>query len=627
IDPVIGRDEEINRVIEILTRRTKNNPILVGDPGVGKTAIVEGLARRIVEGSVPPSLAHKRLFSLDLGSVIAGTVYRGEFEGRMKQIIDEVREQPDIVLFIDEVHMIMGAGSASGSLDAANMLKPALARGWIRCIGATTPQEYKKHIESDGALERRFQQVSIDEPSVEDAIEILKGLAPRYEQYHHVTIPDTVVEYAVRMGARHIHGNALPDKAIDLLDEAAAMVRVRSITDKDVSWLGLVHELRALRQQKRDAIVEERFLDASMHKQQEHQLDEQIQTSREKVESVHFGALTVEDIATVLERRTGVRLHTLLSEEREQLSTLSDHLKQEIFGQDDIVEHVSHAIRRARLGIQEHTRPQASFLFVGPTGTGKSELARQIAKHVFHDERALIRLDMSEFAEAYSVSKLLGSPAGYVGYRESARLTDSVKQRPHSVVLFDEIEKAHADVHHLLLQILQNGELTDATGRSIPFRHAIIVLTSNIGAEQFERGRIGFEATSAWDTQTVMQTLKDRFRPELLNRLDHVHVFHPLQSDTLKRVAEKELRALQSRLEAQHVAFEWPDAAVEHLLSFIREPLPNARTIKRHVDTLIADLIATHLLRHPKTSALHLSINKDRFDLRQKPRTTTLKEV
>jgi ATP-dependent Clp protease ATP-binding subunit ClpC len=618
IDPVIGRDKEIQRVIEILTRRTKNNPILVGDPGVGKTAIIEGLARRIVEGNVPASLMHKRVFALDLGGLIAGTVYRGEFEGRMKQIIDEVREQPDIILFIDEVHMIMGAGSASGSLDAANMLKPALARGWIRCIGATTPPEYKKHIESDGALERRFQNVSVNEPSLEDTKEILRGLTSRYEEYHHVTIPEEVIDYAVNAANRHIHDNALPDKAIDLIDEASAMVRVNNMTEGDSSWQGLIKDLRALREEKRSAVVEERFLDASMHKQQESQLQEKIQVSREKADKAHFGILTIADIAKVLERQTGVRVNTLLTEERKALENLSETIQSELFGQDDVVSKVSSAVRRARLGIQQHDRPQATFMFVGPSGTGKSELARLIAKHVFYDEKALIRLDMSEYAEGYSVSKLVGSPAGYVGYRDTARLTDSVKQRPHSVVLFDEIEKAHSDVHHLLLQILEHGELSDATGRNISFKNAIIVLTSNVGAEKFENGTIGFNETDSIDRSEIMRALKDQFRPELLNRLDNLHVFQPLDASTLKLVAEKELSLLQKHLKNQDISLNWQAAVIGHLVKGITETSINARTVKKHIGTLVADLIANHLLQNPDENIIKLSINKDLLALEAK---------
>ena len=618
IDPVIGRDIEINRAIEILSRRTKNNPILVGDPGVGKTAIVEGLARRIVEGRVPPALLNKRIFSIDLGSLIAGTVYRGEFEGRMKQMIDEVRHQPDIILFVDEVHMIMGAGSASGSLDAANLLKPALARGWIRCIGATTPSEYKKSIESDGALERRFQIIHVDEPSEEESLQILRGLASRYEQHHHVTIPDDALAYAVQASVKHIHTNALPDKAIDLIDEAAVMLRVASVTD--TGWRGLVNDLRTLRDQKRFAVVEERFLDASLHKQQEDQIEAQIKTAREQEEHAHYGAVTREMIAKVIERKTGARVMAAVAEERQALGTLAAMLKTTIFGQDEAIERVASAVRRASLGIQSTLRPLGSFLFVGPSGTGKSELARQLARQVFHSEKALIRLDMSEYAEAYSISKLVGSPAGYVGYRDRARLTDAVKQRPNSVILFDEIEKAHADVHHLLLQILEHGELTDATGRTVSFRQAFIVLTSNVGAELFENGSIGFHETDALDTESVHATLKDRFRPELLNRLDHIQIFQPLDAASLKRVIHEELRDLKDRLKKQDVRLQWKASVISHLLTQNEPRRRNARHMKQCVQTRITDLVADHLVSHPSQTNLVLSINKNAIDLRAQTR-------
>ncbi len=613
IDPVIGRDDEIDRTIEILSRRTKNNPILVGEPGVGKTAIVEGLARRIVEGNVPAALLNKRIFSIDLGSLIAGTVYRGEFEGRMKQMIDEVRDQPDIILFVDEVHMVMGAGSASGSLDAANMLKPALARGWIRCIGATTAAEYKKSIESDGALERRFQMIRVDEPSEEETLQILRGVASCYEEHHHVAIPDDTLRFAVQASVKHIHTNALPDKAIDLIDEAAAMLRVSQVTE--AGWRNLVNELRALRDQKRFAVVEERFLDASLHKQQEDVLEDQIKEARAAEREAHYGAVTREMIARVIERKTGARVSAVAADERKALANLSVNLKRAIFGQDEAIDRVSAAVRRAALGIQSTARPLGSFLFVGPSGTGKSELARQLALQVFHSEKSLIRLDMSEFAESHSVSKLIGSPAGYVGYRDTARLTDAVKQRPNTVVLFDEIEKAHADVHHLLLQILEHGQLTDATGRTISFRQAFIVLTSNVGAELFENGAIGFQESDTLDIENIRATLKDRFRTELLNRIDHIQVFQPLDKTSLKRIVQCELSSLKEQLHRQDIDLKWRASVVSHVLGDHATRKANARNVKHQVQTHITDLVADFLINHPSETHLLLTINKNAIDL------------
>lgn len=620
LDPVIGRDDEIERLMEILMRRTKNNPVLIGEPGVGKTAIVEGLARNIVEGNVPPALMNKRIFALDLGSLIAGTVYRGEFEGRMKQIIDEVRDEPDIVLFVDELHMIMGAGSASGSLDAANMLKPALARGWIRCIGATTPTEFKKHIESDGALERRFQSITVDEPSVEDTVEILRGLAPRYEEFHRVKISDEALVYAAEASDRYIHDNALPDKAIDLLDEAAASMRVQETSESEEPWRKWTRELRALRQDKRSAVVEERFLDASMHKEKEESLEEKIRTSQENSMSVCLGTIGVSHIARIVERRTGTRASSLLDGDRERLSNLHNMLNAEIFGQAHVIDTVSAAIRRAKTGVRSYDKPLSSFMFVGPSGTGKSELARQIALQVFENKQSLIRLDMSEYVEGYSISKLVGSPAGYVGYRDQARLTDTIKQKPHSVVLFDEIEKAHPDVLNLLLQILEHGELTDATGRNVSFKNAIIVLTSNVGAEKFESGAMGFSEDPNISHKDVVHSLKDQFRPELLNRLEHICVFNPLEAEHLKAIASRELNLLADLLKHESVEFSWSDRILKHLIEPTDVRKSGARGIKQRVQNLIADRVADHILKSPEDKELHATINKSQIDLRAKTR-------
>ncbi|MEK7108285.1 MAG: ATP-dependent Clp protease ATP-binding subunit, partial [Patescibacteria group bacterium] len=507
LDPVVGREEEIERIMEVLSRRTKNNPMLIGEPGVGKTAIVEGLARKILEHDVPPTLLNKRIFALDLGALVAGTMYRGEFEGRMKQIIDEVRDNPDVILFIDEAHMMMGAGSASGSMDAANLLKPALARGWIRCIGATTPAEYKKHFEQDGALERRFQPVAVREPSVEETIEILRGLAPTYERHHCVALPDETLIFAARASERYLPANQLPDKAIDLIDEAAA---ARTVADRSPAHVALKHltaGLEDIRTKKKVAIDEERYLDASLHHVQESRMEQELFQAQHTQEQRFLGVITVEDIARVIERRTGTRL-SLDAHDRTELLQIERALKRVIVGQSDVVRTVATHMRRARMGIRAQNRPLASFLFVGPSGSGKTELAKALADALYQNKRHLIRLDMSEFVERYSLSKLIGSPAGYVGYRDEALLTDRVKKQPHSVVLFDEIEKAHPDIHNLLLQILEEGELCDATGRSISFRHTVVILTSNASANHFANGGIGF-GDQAIDAMDVRKRLED----------------------------------------------------------------------------------------------------------------------
>ncbi len=620
LDPVIGRDKEIVRMMEILSRRTKNNPILVGEPGVGKTAIVEGLARNIIEGNVPGALLNKRIFSLDLGSLIAGTVYRGEFEGRLKQIIDEVKDNNQTILFIDEVHMIIGAGSASGSLDAANMLKPALARGWIRCIGATTPSEFKKHIEPDGALERRFQMVDIVEPSVADTVEILHGLAPIYEKYHCITIDKDALDYAAEAADRYIQSAFLPDKAIDLIDEAAAAIRVKHSSPEDLAAKHLTRDLRETRAQKRAAIVEERFMDASLHKSKETEIEDELITTENKQKETIIGNIGINDIARVIERRTGIRVVDMMDNERKHLARIEKGLGEHIFGQKKVIKQVATHVKRAKVGINRQARPLSSFLFVGPSGTGKSELAKQLAKYVFHDKKALIRLDMSEFVESFSISKLVGSPAGYVGYRDTALLTDQVKQKPHSVVLFDEIEKAHPDVHNLLLQILEHGELKDATGRTISFKNTIVILTSNIGAEKFLNGSIGFTQDGEISQSDVEKTLRDQMRPELINRIDQICAFKPLVTKDLVSVAKRELAILKNSMEVDNKELDWAPEVHDHIVAFSQSDIAGARNIRQKVNELIASLIADQLLKQPKHDSFYISINKDKIDLEAKTR-------
>jgi ATP-dependent Clp protease ATP-binding subunit ClpC len=619
IDPVIGRENETLRVMEILCRRTKNNPLLIGEPGVGKTAIVEGLAKQIMEGSVPPPLRDKRIFALDMALLIAGTMYRGEFEARLRQVVDEVREHDEIVLFIDELHTIVGAGAASGSLDAANILKPALARGEIRCIGATTAAEYKKHIENDAALERRFQSVFVDEPSAEKTMDILRGVSSGYEEFHSVRISPSAIEAAVRLSCRYIQDKHLPDKALDLLDEAAAASRVHAPEPGPAEQRRMLQRrLNDLQELKRQAVVEERFLDAITLKDEEEQLRETLRKTREKPVHDPVRVITENDIAGVVARRTGIPLHDLIEEERRRLTHLEDALRTRVLGQDDVVQKVASAMRRAKTGIGEQNRPLASFLFLGPSGVGKTELAKAVADLVFHDRKALVRLDMSEYAEGFTVSKLIGAPAGYVGYRDAAKLTDAVKQRPYSVVLFDELEKAHRDVQNLLLQVLEEGELTDATGRKISFRHAVIVLTSNVGLERFERGGIGFMGGDADRKITldgdVRRELEERFRPELLNRVDHTCLFQPLASETMTAIAHKQLRELETRLRERGVEIAFGDDVAAHVAS-LANPKFGARDIRRVIETHIEHGVADRLLKAPTGKRLQASVRAQKISL------------
>ncbi|MFH1430297.1 MAG: ATP-dependent Clp protease ATP-binding subunit, partial [Candidatus Uhrbacteria bacterium] len=562
IDPVVGRDKEIERLIQILCRRTKNNPILVGDPGVGKTAIVEGLARRIVERDVPDILIGKRILALDLALVVAGTVYRGEFESRLKQILDEVRQDTDLILFIDEIHTIMGAGAASGSLDAANILKPALARGEIRCVGATTYDEFKKHVENDAALERRFQQVQVAEPSLEETILILHGLKPYYEQFHHVGITDSAIAAAVRFGERYLTDRKFPDKAIDLVDEASARVRVQAKNDPLIRRTSAIEaRLEHTEEEKRRAVMEDRFDDATKVQREHTKLTKELaqihdELRAQRVETV--GEITERDVAAVIAQTVGIPLEEVLLEEHERFLRLGDALRHRIIGQDHAVDAIAAALRRAKSGLAQPNRPLASFLFLGPTGVGKTETAKALAELLYEQRDALIRLDMSEFSEGFTVSKLIGAPAGYVGYREGSKLTDEIRKRPASIVLFDEIEKAHPDVWNLLLQILEDGRLTDATGRESRFTNSVIILTSNVGSGAFTKAGIGFldgKSSEQALTRTyedirsdALAELRDRFRPEMLNRIDETIVYRPLEAKHLATIAEHHLGIFAERL-------------------------------------------------------------------------------
>ncbi len=608
LEDVIGREREVERMTQVLCRKTKNNPVLLGEPGVGKTAIVEGLAKKLAAGQVPPALEGKRIISIDLGLIIAGTIYRGEFESRLKQIIDEVKAHPEIILFIDELHMIMGAGAASGSIDAANILKPALARGEIRCIGATTLNEYKKHIEADGALERRFQAIQVAEPTPEQATHILRGLRESFENFHGIKISDGAIDAAVQMSVRYIQDRFLPDKAIDLIDEAAAMLRVNEGQNPDVREARDVEgKLKDVRSKKQQAVVGENFTEALALKEHEKALQKKMETLDKVRGEASATQVTAADIAKVLARSTGIPVEEIVFEERRGLADLEKKLKERVIGQDEAVKAVAESIRRARLGLAHPNRPLASFLFMGPSGVGKTELAKAIAETVFRDKEAFVRVDMSEFTESFNISKLIGSPAGYVGYRDSNKFADAVKRRPYSVVLFDELEKAHPDVLNLFLQIFEDGHLTDATGKKINFKNTIIIMTSNVGSEHLRTATVGF-GTSANKSESVhdkfneakgamLQDLERHFKPEFVNRIDKVVLFRPLDLESLQKIVTLHINDLNRRLEAEHHIKVALTAQSQKLIaekSFI--PLQGARGVRKTIQEMVENIIAERLL-------------------------------
>jgi len=612
IDPVIGREGEIERIIQILCRRTKNNPILVGAPGVGKTAIVEGLARKVVERDVPDILVGKRILALDLALVVAGTIYRGEFESRLKQILDEVRQDPNLILFIDEIHTIMGAGAASGSLDAANILKPALARGEIRCIGATTYDEFKKHVENDSALERRFQLVHVAAPSPAATIDILRGLKPYYEQFHRVRITDEAIEAAVRFAERYLTDRQFPDKAIDLIDEASARLRVQAKNDPLIRRASTIEaSLERVESEKRQAVVEERFPDAAAVQHEVERLRLELQEIHTKLKTRKVrdvGGISERDVANVVAQMLGLAVDEILLAEHERLRRLGDELRARVVGQEEAVAAIAAALQRAKSGLSSPRRPLASFLLLGPTGVGKTETAKALAELLFSGQQdALIRLDMSEFSEGFTISKLIGAPAGYVGYREGSKLTDAIRRRPASVVLFDEIEKAHADVWNLLLQILEDGRLTDATGRESRFTNAVIVLTSNLGSSAFTKAGIGFlDGAITPDNlrqqytdirQEALRELKTRFRPELLNRIDETLVYRPLEREHLAVIARKAFEEFSQRLQKeQQITVTADDAVYAWLAERAFDPAQGARAIRRLLHEHVENPIATGIL-------------------------------
>lgn len=604
LDPVIGRQEEISRVVQILSRRTKNNPCLIGEAGVGKTAIVEGLAQRIVDGEVPDILREKRLVSLDLTSMVAGTKYRGDFEERIKTVLAEVVAAGNIILFVDEIHNIMGIGAAEGAVDAANILKPQLARGEIQLVGATTLEEYRRHIEKDAALERRFQSILVKEPTEEDAVKILEGLRDRYEAHHKIRISDEAIQAAVTLSARYINDRYLPDKAVDLIDEAASCVKLKAFTaPKDIKELE--ERLKSLREEKESAINAQEFEQAAKIRDSELEIKDKIQVldGNWKCGDRQQGEVTAEDVAQVVAKATGIDVTTLTQEQSQRLLHLEEELHRQVVGQDQAVTAVAKAIRRGRVGLKDPGRPIGSFIFLGPTGVGKTELTKALAKALFGSEQALIRLDMSEYMEAHAASKMVGAPPGYVGYDDGGQLTERIRRRPYSVVLFDEIEKAHPDVFNMLLQILEDGTLTDSQGRRVSFQNAVIIMTSNLGARFItERKNFGFSAGGEEDDDKrirsdVLGELRRAFKPEFLNRVDETIVFHKLTQEEIHTIAQRLLEQVSQRVEQMGIALTFAPQAVEAVAKAGFDPIYGARPLRRAIQQKIEDAFADHLLK------------------------------
>ena len=614
IDPVIGRDTEIQRVIQILSRRTKNNPVLIGEPGVGKTAIAEGLAQRIVTGNVPEILRNKRIISLSIGSMLAGAKYRGEFEERLKKAIDEVQQHDDMIIFIDEIHTLVGAGATEGAMDAANILKPALARGEFQVIGATTLDEYKKHIEKDAALERRFQPVQVGEPNEEDALEILKGLRDRYEAFHKAKITDEALTAAVSLSSRYITDRFLPDKAIDVVDEAASKVRMKVFSAApDVK--ALEDRLNTVKKEKEAAVTSQDFEKAAKLRDEEQSLVKEIgdKKSIAKEKSDQKLIVTEEDIAAIVAQWTGIPVAKIAEEESATLLHLEEELHKRVVGQDEAVTAVAKAVRRARAGLKDPKRPIGSFLFLGPTGVGKTELARALASSLFGDESAMIRLDMSEYMEKHTVSRLVGAPPGYVGYEEGGQLTDAVRRKPYSVILLDEVEKAHADFFNILLQVLDDGRLTDSQGRTVDFRNTVIIMTSNLGAKALHKNspELGFLAAKKSDfnvdenkeiefkeaKKSVMDAVKRHFRPEFLNRIDEMIVFHPLTEEDLKEIVTILMSDVTKRLGERDLQLEITPEAMKFLVKEGSDFTMGARPLKRAIQRLIEDPVSDLILK------------------------------
>jgi len=605
-DPVIGRDNEIERVIQILSRRTKNNPCLIGEPGVGKTAIAEGLAQKIVEGNIPEILKDKRVVTLDLSSMVAGAKYRGEFEERLKKALEEIRKAGNVILFIDEMHTIIGAGAAEGAIDASNILKPSLARGEIQVIGATTLDEYRKHVEKDAALERRFQPITVGEPTVEEAIGILKGVRDKYEAHHRVKITDEAIVAAVKFSDRYITDRFLPDKAIDLIDEAGSKVRLKSFTAPP-DLKKLEEQFDKLRKEKEDSIRSQEFEKAARIRDEEQKLKSELEKAKNdwyQKSQVKTDTVTEEHIAEVVASWTGIPVKKLAEEETERLMKMEDVLHQRVIGQEEAVKAVSKAIRRGRVGLKDPKRPVGSFIFLGPTGVGKTELCKALAEALFGEENSIVRIDMSEYMEKHSVSRLVGSPPGYVGYDEGGQLTEKVRRKPYSVVLFDEVEKAHPDVFNILLQILEDGRLTDSQGRTVDFRNTVITMTSNVGARMItEPKRLGFTSPNEEKSKNyqnmknnVMGELKNTFKPEFLNRVDEIIVFHPLEETHIKQIVRLMLDSLTKRIQSNDIKLEFSDKAIDYLANKGYDMIYGARPLRRAIQSDVEDKLAEEIL-------------------------------
>ena len=619
MDPVIGRADEIERVIQILCRRTKNNPVLLGEAGVGKTAIVEGLAQEIIGGNVPEILRDRRVVTLDLALMVAGTKYRGQFEERIKAVMDEIRRAKNVILFIDELHTIVGAGSAEGTMDASNIIKPALSRAELQCVGATTLNEYRKYIEKDAALERRFQTVKVEAPSIDEAVEILKGLRVKYEDHHHAEISDEAVEASVRLSDRYITARYLPDKAIDVMDEAGSRARIKTMT-RPPEIKELEQKIEEIKEKKEEAIKEQDFERAAAMRDEEKQAKENLETSMEEWKAASADNRVVisdEDIMQVISKWTGIPLQRMEKDEIKKLLSMEKTLEETIIGQSDAVEALSKALRRSRADLKDPIRPIGAFALLGPTGVGKTLLAKTIAKELFGDPKALIQIDMSEYMEKFASSRLVGSPPGYVGFEEGGQLTEQVRRRPYSVVLFDEIEKAHPDVANMLLQILEEGKLTDSQGRTVDFRNTIILLTSNVGAESAKRSKaIGFNNTDE-DVdyekmkELIMDEAKKAFRPEFLNRLDDVIVFHSLDKDALMKILDLEIIKVVERLEKKDINLVLDDKARDFLVKKGHDPEYGARPMRRAVERFMEDPLAEEILRDKLTEGQPIQVSSD----------------